>query len=466
MQNVDYHSPEPSLQDDVTKERFSQTEARQTTELDSDSNESVSEKRLAGSFIGSLGSFLDEDNDDDRILFSYISPSLRKGSWNPMISFSLEGSSELLKEGSFSGTEQSEVKTPEYEMERDLSAESKNTGHVTKKMGLGNLDGSSAVISSNLVGGDIYHSGLADNVGTRSSPENASASPEKVSPNQFLSSLDSPKNLKICDLSEMSSVRSSSGKSLNCDSGPNNHINKRYTYMENSYNAQRAGQSEQKFSSSSAEKEDLLPSHNEAVSQTDNKLFETDKQNYSEILMAEKEDVCTNGNGSQTENSTQSAEDAQRQGIHHRQSSVISNSGTVVSVRDSIPDLKQINDNDPLTHRVVSTHSGSSFESLTQENSIPSVWISQSASEGSLLVYNSFCIFINQSSYSSVLFFGLLDFSTHENHRHTLPKFDTLCVVKLLIITIYCLFTPLLMIFRSIRYFLMINNLGLYIVKH
>ncbi|XP_065071749.1 uncharacterized protein LOC135696309 isoform X2 [Rhopilema esculentum] len=384
MQNVDNQTPETSLHADGMKERSSQTEAGQTTDLDSDSNESVSEKRLAGSFIGSLGSFIEEDNDDDRILFSYISPSLRKGSWNPMISFSLEGSSDLLMEGSFSGTEQSEVKTPEYEMERDLSAESKSTGDVTKRKGLGNLDGSSAVINSNLVGGDIHHSGLTNSVGASSSRKNASASPEEILPNQFLSSLDSSKN--ICDLSEMSNVRSSSGKPLSCDSEPNNHTNKKDTYIENSYNAQSAGKSEQKFSSSSAGMENLLPFHNEAMSPQGNKsstlVGETEKQNYSEILMAVKEDVCTNGDGNQIGKSTHNAVDAQRQGIHRRQSSFISNSGTVVSVRDSIPDLKQINDNDPFTHRVLSTYSGSSFESLTQENSLPSVWICQSAKEG------------------------------------------------------------------------------------
>ena len=43
----------------------------------------------------SLNSFLLEgtEDDEDKILFSYISPGLRKGSWNPTVSFSFESSS-------------------------------------------------------------------------------------------------------------------------------------------------------------------------------------------------------------------------------------------------------------------------------------------------------------------------------------------------------------------------------------
>ena len=49
----------------------------------------------SGSCKDSISSFSlgDADDDEDKILFSYISPGLQKGSWNPNISFSFEGSS-------------------------------------------------------------------------------------------------------------------------------------------------------------------------------------------------------------------------------------------------------------------------------------------------------------------------------------------------------------------------------------
>ena len=48
-----------------------------------------------GSCKNSISSFSlgDADDDEDKILFSYISPGLQKGSWNPNISFSFESSS-------------------------------------------------------------------------------------------------------------------------------------------------------------------------------------------------------------------------------------------------------------------------------------------------------------------------------------------------------------------------------------
>ena len=70
--------------------------------LDSEGNE-LSDR--PGSFRDSLSSFQlgGMDDDEDRILFSYISPGLRKGSWNPTLSFSFEGSSgEKSKDGAFS----------------------------------------------------------------------------------------------------------------------------------------------------------------------------------------------------------------------------------------------------------------------------------------------------------------------------------------------------------------------------
>ena len=68
------------------------SEANRRMELSTSSSGKFLERELTSSIM----SYLHDDNtddDDDRILFSYISPSLRKGSWNPMVSFSFEDSS-------------------------------------------------------------------------------------------------------------------------------------------------------------------------------------------------------------------------------------------------------------------------------------------------------------------------------------------------------------------------------------
>ena len=68
------------------------SEANRRMELSTSSSGKFIERELTSSMM----SYLHDDNtddDDDKILFSYISPSLRKGSWNPMVSFSFEDSS-------------------------------------------------------------------------------------------------------------------------------------------------------------------------------------------------------------------------------------------------------------------------------------------------------------------------------------------------------------------------------------
>lgn len=76
-----------------------------------------------------MSSFLvDEiDDDEDKILFSYISPVLRKGSWNPMTSFSFEDSSrEMSKDGEFS-KESTLLRNETYLKEDTFSSEPNNS---------------------------------------------------------------------------------------------------------------------------------------------------------------------------------------------------------------------------------------------------------------------------------------------------------------------------------------------------
>ena len=88
---------------------LSNAEADRRMENDFNENEVLDRPE---SHKDSLNSFLlgGTEDDEDKILFSYISPGLRKGSWNPTVSFSFESSSRENSNGGVYSKESTFVK--------------------------------------------------------------------------------------------------------------------------------------------------------------------------------------------------------------------------------------------------------------------------------------------------------------------------------------------------------------------